>query len=263
MKVQVSKFKVQSSKSLAIGHWPFARRAREGITLLLSLTMLGGLVLITASAANLVITVSRSSRTIGNSEIAYFAAEAAVERALLEFEKNGASLGALTTGSLTLPSNPAATYTTSATMELFVPPDDTLLDASDPTQSIQSSNPLLITLAPNKTFFLDFATNGSTYSSNLNLDIPNGKPATVIIFESNTQTKTNYLGTGSSIVIANNLAAVNNARLTIKNTDTTASVFEIKPSTPDLPLGVLITGIGSYRGTERRIEVFRPNYVFY
>ena len=231
------------------------------------MSMLGGLVLVTGAATDLVISVSRSSRSIGDSEIAYFAAETAVERALLAFEKQGASLGALNTASTPLPGNSAANYTTSATMETKAPPDDTRLQAeNDASAPLSTSNRLMVLLPQGKTFYFDLATNGAMYPTNMEIDFANGMPATAIVYASGAQSTTAYAGTGgNSKVTVPTLGYTSGTRVKVQNTSSSASAnpITIKPTGGDLPIGVLITGVGRYRGVERRIEVFRPNYVIY
>ncbi len=237
--------------------------AHQGISLLLALSVLGGLIFVTSAATDMILTVSRSSRSIGDSEIAYYAAETAVERALWEYEKDSASLSALTATATPLPGNPTATYTSNATTENYAPKGNAILSVSSANDPITTSNPLLVTLPPGKVFYLDMATNGASYPSNVQVTMPTGKPAEVIVTSSNVQTQTNYAGTGSHTVTVDYPSYTNNTKLKIENTDTTASTYEIKPTGGELPIGVLITGIGRYHGVERRLEVVKPNWVIY
>ncbi|MFA4873438.1 MAG: hypothetical protein WC659_05930 [Patescibacteria group bacterium] len=247
-------------------HFPSAnhlRSAHQGISLLLALSVLGGLIFVTSAATDMILTVSRSSRSIGDSEIAYFAAETAVERALWQYEKNSASLGALTATATPLPGNPIASYTTSATTENHAPKGNTSLSVSSVNDPITTSNPLQVTLLPGKVFYLDLATNGAAYPTNVQVTLPTGKPAEVIVTSSNVQTQTDYMGTGIHTVTVDSPSYTNNTKLKIENTDTTASTYTITPTGSELPIGVLITGIGRYRGVERRLEVVKPNWVIY
>ena len=247
-------------------HCPSSRRlpsAHQGISLLLALSVLGGLIFVTSAATNMILTVSRSSRSIGDSEIAYFAAETAVERALWQYEENSASLGALTATATPLPGNATASYTASASTENHAPKGNANLSVSSTNDPITTSNPLQVTLPPGKVFYLNLATNGAAYPSNVQVTLPTGKPAEVIVTSSNVQTQTNYMGQEGHTVSVGAPSYSNNTKLKIENTDTTASTYTIMPTGGELPIGVLITGIGRYRGVERRIEVMKPNWVIY
>ncbi|MEW6610897.1 MAG: hypothetical protein AB1352_04735 [Patescibacteria group bacterium] len=237
--------------------------AHPGISLLLAISVLGGLIFVTSAATDMILTVSRSSRSIGDSEIAYYAAETAVERALWEYEKDSASLSALTATATPLPGNANASYTTSATTENYAPKGNANLSTSNLNDPITSSNPLQVTLPPGKSFYLDLAINGAVYPSNIQVTLETGKSAEVIVTSSNVQTQTNYDGVGAPTVTVNNPSYDNNTKLKIENTASAASTYTIMPTGGELPIGVLITGVGRYRGVERRLEVVKPNWVIY
>ncbi|OGL85589.1 hypothetical protein A3J36_03205 [Candidatus Uhrbacteria bacterium RIFCSPLOWO2_02_FULL_54_37] len=261
---KLSHWKLFGNWKLEIGH------SRKGITLLMTMSLMGGLVLVAGAAADLVITVSRSSRSIGESEIAYFAAETAVERALLAFEKQGATLGALNAGATPLPGNAAATYTTSAAVETRAPKDDTRLSVPQANDPISSANQLTVTLAPGQRLYLDFAIDladsGASYPGTVRIDFPNGRATESIVYSAGAQNETAYAGTGgNNQITVNNPGAAAGTKIKIGSASSNAAnaSYTIRPNGGDLPIGVVITGVGRYRGAERRIEVFRPNYIIY
>ena len=139
------------------------------MSLLLVVTIMGGLLFVTSAAANLIWTVSKSSRSIGESENAYFAALAAVERALYEYEKgSGSVLNLQVATARPLPGNAAATYTTSAVVDAQVPTFTTALTAdSNASQPISADNRLNVDIPPGKTFYFNSATAGISYPSNI------------------------------------------------------------------------------------------------
>jgi len=230
--------------------------------------MLGGLIFVTTAAADLIWTVSRGSRAIGDSESAYFAAQAAVERALLEFEKGSGSLtGLQAPTAIPLPGNPLATYTTSANEDIYAPAYTSDLDAEDDeTQPITASNRLLVNVAPGKSFFLNLSTSGAGYPSNVQVNLRTNLTAamTLTVFAQNTQATTTLISRGNQSTVNIPPAASNDAKIAIKNPagNPTATV-RFSPTGGNLPLGIIITGTGRYRGAERKIEVAKPNWVFY
>lgn len=254
-----------------LNHRVFYTRGRKGITLLLTMSMLGGLVLVAGAAANLIITVTRSSRSIGDSEIAYFAAETAVEKALLKFEKQSAALGALNTSDATLLSNPAAHYTTSAAVETHAPKDDTRLSVPQADNPISDTNQLTITLIPGQRLYmdlsLDLTSTSFSYPNNIQINFPANRVTNAITYSGGAQEKIDYAGSGTNFsqVTVGSLGVTNKPRLKIESAtaNTANAAYTITPSGGNLPIGVIITGVGRYHGVERRIEVFRPNYIIY
>lgn len=72
---------------------------QAGIALILAVLILANLFIITVIVADVILRVGRSSQQIGESEIAYFAAESAIEEATYQIEKNktAALLGTIDT----------------------------------------------------------------------------------------------------------------------------------------------------------------------
>lgn len=65
---------------------------KQGVILLLTLFILSGLLIITLAAADLVLTGLKMNNLTGYSNLAFFAAEAGLERSLWESRKNSFSL---------------------------------------------------------------------------------------------------------------------------------------------------------------------------
>ncbi len=58
-------------------------------------------------------------------------------------------------------------------------------------------------------------------------------------------------------------AGSNDARFMATNLSSASSAIELKPTGGNLPLGIIVTGVGSYKNTERKVEVAKPNWVIY
>ena len=66
---------------------------QRGISILLAVLILSSLTIMVLAVSDVVLRVGRSSRQIGHSEIAYYTAEAGIENALYQIEKNQTVVG--------------------------------------------------------------------------------------------------------------------------------------------------------------------------
>ena len=237
------------------------------MSLLLVITMMGGLLFVTSAAANLIWTVSKSSRSIGESENAYFAALAAVERALYEYEKgSGSVLNLQVATARPLPGNAAATYTTSAVVDAQAPTFTNALYADDngkPVSDITTSNRLFVTIPSGKTFFFSLATKGVNYPSNIEIALDSGANVRVTTFALGAQSSQTFTANGDKFTFNIPSSTNNDAKFMATNLSGAVAKIRVKPTGGNLPLGITVTGAGQYKNTLRKVEVEKPNWVFY
>jgi len=243
--------------------------AQQGISLLLMVTMVGGLFFVTSAAVNLIWTVSKSSRTIGESEQAYFAALAAVEQALYEYEKGSGALENMqipkppAINPPALQGNAAATFTANSVVDYLVPTYTNALTASNNQNlPIDTSNNLNIDVPAGKTFFLNLSTQGVTYPSQIQATLVTGSNITAKSFAQSIQA-IQPLNTAGQNHQMNIPLSNNDAKLLITNSSGATARVQIKPTGGNLPLGIIVTGVGRFKNTERKVEVAKPNWVIY
>lgn len=272
-----------------------AKANQQGIALVLTILILANLVLITFVVTDVVLRIGKSSRQISDSEIAYFAAESAIEDAIYQIEHNqdAASLGTL--------DSPAQNYLTYAngTSESYIEPitttpvtciDDTHTTIFPPNPNahtdkscvyaanlsaqddLTQANPLTIRLKPGKSFIIDF--NISTpstlgfYPSALTVDWPGTPTGRVIILTADEQTITDTSTQSriNRIPSSGQLGDSPSYRLSIMNTSSGDITYTVSPqASGSLPIGIAVTAKGYYDvdKKERIIEVERKSWEIY
>lgn len=162
----------------------------SGFSLVLSVLILANLLMITFIVTDVILRTGKSSQQIGQSEIAYLAAESSIERAIYQIEqnKNASNLGTSvspTTGELNSTAGNWQSYMTPIYNTRITCVDDQqrITFPTDPDAETDKSciyaedlsqntltrlNPLLVRLRPGKSFEIDFNIStapGSNYYS--------------------------------------------------------------------------------------------------
>lgn len=270
----------------------FTHEKRKGMALVLAVLILANLFVIAFLVADIVIRIGRASSEIGRSEIAYLAAETAVEKAVyqIEAERNISGLGSINSSV-----NEDMLYADAAWSRYVSSVNNTLLSCVDSngrlgyfdnpgdpealsrsciyaedisgfnTGAITSTNPLKVRLRPNWSFQLELDINGLSYPSYLAISWNVSNPAGRVIFvEDDEQALINTAASNNWRVPP---AGILNSqqRLRIVNQSASDVIYTITPSSSNpLPLGILIHASGTYgQEQERILEVERRNWRIY
>jgi hypothetical protein len=237
----------------------------SGVSLMMTLLMLGTLLIISTTVASVVFRVGSFSKNI----VAFLAAEAAVERALYKFEAGGASLAGLAeTGSLA--SISGAGWTTSAWASTTPPLNNSAVSASSPTNPVSNSNPLQISLQPGQAFEMDMSLVGVNYPSNLNYSWPGGatQQGKIVWYSTNGQASTTEEA-GSNVLVppSGQINPTEKWQTKIINENSgggSAITFTMTPAAgQDLPMRAVISATGVYLDQAREVQVLRPLWLVY
>jgi len=236
---------------------------QQGFSVLLAVLIMSSLTVVTFAASDVILRTGKTTREIGESEIAYYAAETAVEAALYEIEQNKTIVGLDgTTGNLT--DINSATWSVQVNEIISYSIDCATLGANqgicvDTVGDITMSNPLKVLLNPNSSFQLDLSFEGFAFSNILQIRWTGGSDGKVI-----------YTGVSGQFVDLNspvnlNLLSTDKYRIRIINEDSSLMTFSLlpNPNGTNLPIGIRTIGTGIYQGQERNIEVTRTNYQIY
>ena len=263
----------------------------QGMALVLSVLILTNLFIISFIVADIVIRISKTGHEIGQSEIAYLAAETAIEKSIYHIEANRNITGI---GTIQSPDEGALDYNTNGTWSRYAlastdmrvtcvdsngfitypeeDPDDgenSCLYTDNP-GDITSDNPLIVHLQDGKSFQLELDIDGLNYPSYLTVSWQNKREGSVIVLDLNEEEEskqtiydTNEVKT-CTIPQSGVLSA--SQRFRIINQSGSDMEYSIEPSLSDysLPVGVLIHSQGNYQNKhERIIEVERRNWLIY
>ncbi len=236
---------------------------RRGIALLLTVILLGGLVLIAFAASSLVTAFGQTPKVLGNSEKAYYAAEAALERSLYEIEKQGAGLVDIT-GSGNL-GGTAVTWSRKAFVTAKIPLGRNDVRPNTPNNPVVSgTNPLLVTLQPGESFQLDLNIVGAvdpSYPQHVN--ISGSSSFSYIILENGVQVGPTT-DTNQNVPATGNLDPSTGLRFKITNPSGFASTYTITPNgSNELPVALVVSATGVSGTEERTIEVERKAWLVY
>ena len=248
-----------------------ASLGEEGFSLLMTLLILSTLMIVSSTIASVVFRVGSFSKSIGTSEIAFLAAETAIERALYQFENGGASIAGLaTTGNLVGISG--AGWTTSAWASTTPPLSNSAITATSATSPVSSTNPLQITLQPGQAFELDLSLVGIAYPITLNYTWPGGasQQAKIIWNSTNGQASTTEEISSNVLVPPSGQGQLNpsqNWQVKIINENSPGGENITFPLTPavgeDLPMRAVISATGLSQDQAREIQVHRPMWLVY
>jgi hypothetical protein len=247
---------------------------------------LANLFIIAFLVADIVIRVGHTSSEIGRSEIAYLAAETAIENAIYQIEADRDIGGLVNTASQNM------VYTSSSWTRYAFAINNVSLSCvdtagrlsyfdslSDPTaltrsclytgdavnglntNDISSSNPLRLRLKQGKSFQLELDISGIAYPDNIIVSwLPANSAGKIIVVEDNEQ-----FIVDTAVAPNFQMFPANNQRLRIVNQSVGDVIYTITPSFgSSLPLGILIHARGNYGDEqERTIEVERRNWRIY
>jgi len=236
----------------------------HGIALLLTIMLLGGLVLIAFAASSLVMAFGQTPKVLENSERAYYAAEAALERSLYEIEKLGAGLADIT-GSGVI-GGTAVTWSRTAFVTSKVPLGRTDVRPSDPGNPvISNTNPLLVTLPPGGSFQIDLNIVGAvnpSYPQHVN--ISGSADFSYIALERGVQIGPT-MGNNQNFPTIGNLDPSDGLRVKITNPSGSSNrTYTITPNgNNELPVALVVSATGVSGTEERTVAVERKAWLMY
>ncbi|MCG2686516.1 hypothetical protein L6278_00065 [Candidatus Parcubacteria bacterium] len=216
------------------------KKNQQGIAVLLAVLILSSLTIIVLAVSDVVLRVGRSSRQIGYSEIAYYSAEAGIENALYQIEKNQTVVG-LNNGAGSLSDIEGAIWS----LEL------------EPI--IADTNPYQVSLADGESFQLELNFQDSdddlNYPSNIQVSWT-GSAEAILLKANGEQTK--EIDDFILHDLKNNLYV-----LRVSNSSGSAVVLSLDVASGNLPIGIKLTATGVYKEEQRKIEVQRANWQIY
>ncbi|HPA25163.1 MAG TPA: hypothetical protein PLK76_00085 [bacterium] len=232
---------------------------QQGFSLLLTVLILASLMILTLTISDVVLRVGKSAESIGNSEVAYFAAETAVERALFQIEKNY-SMADLTV------STPQNMSTTNATWTRTVVQNNAFdVSCADLGNNeglcinnpgiISASNPLIVKLNSGSSFQIDLRYSAMETPNNLKIEWSGGTAKVIGVNNDGVQTVSTTPGMDHEVE--------KNYRIVNTTAGSGLMVFELKPSATNLATSITVTGIGNYKNSQRVLEVEKKVWQIY
>ncbi len=230
---------------------------QRGVTILIAIVILASIIILVTAVSELVVRSSQTAQDIGFSEVAYYAADTAVEKALYVVEQEH-SVNNLDATNIALADMPGATWSRTVSP---------LTQTSVACVSVASGlcvngEQLTVKLAVDKSFQLDLNFIGLDYSTAINFRQSFGVPATLVVLGKDDTQNTFELGPGVEKIIE----LSNTAFVRIINQDTTGSVeIQLSPSggSSNIPIGILVQTTGIYRDQQRQIRMQRLNWQVY
>lgn len=235
---------------------------QQGFSVLLAIMIMSSLTIMTIAAADVVLRVSKSSRNIGQSEVAHFAAESAVEKALYYIEKaDPRTLIIPDGGSGVLEEVSGVTWSRQITENNSVSPQcisfsGFQLGCITSSGEITSSSPLILTLENGSSFQLEFNFTGLTLSTSINITC--SKSATVILQNLDGQTSQSCPDPVNDLDIADGIIKIRN-----EFTGPSPNTITLTPNDGNLPVGIIVIGTGVYQDQVRILEIERTNWQIY
>ncbi len=217
------------------------------------------------AASETVLPVTQTAREIMDGERAFYAAETAVEEGLYLFEKQAAALPL--TGSGTI-GGTGASWTRNGTELKIVPlGHPNVSTPASPGQNVSKTNPLRVSLDPGQSFQLDLSVPGVTdYPQHVRIDFLSGGSHTndLLVINGSTQSQ-DTVGGNTKVPSNGNIDDASNLRFLLRNPNSSgpANVYAIEPNAGELPMGIVITGIGTIGKVERRIAVERKAWLVF
>lgn len=242
----------------------------QGISVILSVIILATLVGLIITIATVAQTITRSNRSIENSEVAFYAAESAAELTVYEIVRNnrGLDLPHLMDQPLDVVADAfwdSEVKLSTSTPGLCGAPNPKPICSDDP-GTITTSNALEVTLQPGQSFQMDLTLEGADYPDRVQITWSGGSATRVYTIDDGVQS----VLTNSPVSFPKSpdyVIPANSPRFRIVNEEPIdAVVYQIKPqggSVPYLPLGLTISTIGKHNGTERRLDISHPSWLIY
>lgn len=258
---------------------------------MLSVLILTNLLMITFIVTDVILRIGKTSREIGESEAAYFAAETAIEQAVYKIEKeyDGSQLGTAASPSVGFLNDFKATwqrYLSPINTTPIICVDDnnvsyiysTVADVSDPlkggnksclytatTGVITKENPLKVKLRGSKSFEINFNVSApaslSFYPPSIDVDWPDNTLGRVVILSATGQESidTNTSLSIKKIPSSGQFGSTPNYRIRILNNSFSDVTYDIGPhdSSPGhiMPVGIEIVSKGYFNNQKERIII--------
>ena len=239
----------------------------QAISLILTLLIISSILTGTVLVGDILIRHSQVVKGTEVSEIAYFAAEAAIEKTAYEILKNYEGSSSYTlTGSFD--NGDYSVGSGDVTVDTNCPNPDAVECNSG---SITGSNPWTISLAAGQSFQLDLDINGATYPTNLNITQNATSTSDLIIYECTTDAgpprdcpstsgqqnfDVAFLSPGYDLAIS---ASTRYYKIRINNLSSSTQTYTLIPNN-NLPIGINISAKGTYMKYERRIKSNYPKW---
>ncbi|OGG92197.1 hypothetical protein A3H03_02610 [Candidatus Kuenenbacteria bacterium RIFCSPLOWO2_12_FULL_42_13] len=266
-------------------------KRQEGIALVLSVLVLSNLLMITFIVTDVILRIGKTSREIGESEAAYFAAETAIEQAVykIEKERDGSEIGTAVPPDIGFLNDFKATwrrYLSPINTTPIICVDDnnvsyiytTVADVSDPLKggnksclytatagNITKGNPLKVKLRGTKSFEINFnvavPASLNFYPPSIDIDWPNNTPGRIVILSATGQEVIDTMDSPSQkkIPSSGQFGNTPNYRIRVLNNGFSDVTYDIGPhnSSPGniMPVGIEIVGKGYFNNQKERIIV--------
>lgn len=238
--------------------------SQKGISLILSLFILTAILFIGLVIIDLVLRQGKISSEVGYSEIAFYAAEAGMEKALYEINKNKETIINVEAMKETLSVSRGEWEVEDPIKEILKAPDYEPKLYTSTGGDISNTNPLQVDLNDQESFQLGLDLNLDTYPTEL--DIAWSANSSLIVFEwkrgepMETGIQTIYSSLSSPITIESYKYYI----FRIINLSGSNHTYTFTPGFgTTLPLGVFITTLGRYKGLSRKIETNNSRWQIY
>ncbi|MCH7759663.1 hypothetical protein IID20_04890 [Patescibacteria group bacterium] len=234
----------------------------QAISLIITLLIISSILTGTILVGDILIRHSQVVKGTEISEIAYFAAEAAIEKSAYEILKNYENIsdynltGSFNSGDYSVESGDVTADTTCPN------PDSVECNSG----SITGSNPWNISLASGQSFQLDLDINGAAYPSSLSISRNATSTSDLIIYDcttagtprdcSSTAVQTFKVEFPYNLVIS---ATTHYYKIRINNLGPLTETYTLTP-TNNLPIGINVSAKGTYSEYERRIKSNYPKW---
>lgn len=255
---------------------------QKGITLILSILILTAVLSIGLFINNLVLQQVKITRDVGFSEIAFYAAEAGMEKTLYEINQNTnppkTSLTDLLAMGDQLPTSKGEWKVESIIPDNKIPDDDLNHFPENPGEEIDNLNyPLKVKINNTESFQLNLDLNleGEVvdYPTDLEISWPGSDNTILVVYEWDRDdpitsgTQTTYLS--SPVIISTNPISQKYHIIRINNLTLGPITYTLTPSEGTLPIGVLVTTRGrhpdaaNYEKLHRKIEIDNARWQIY
>lgn len=262
------------------------KASSAGVSLILAVVILAGVLATTFIITTVVLRTSQSSKEIGVSELAFYAAESGVEEILWEINKNQQKCVVNNTNvnycSNNHLENASGVLSNGLIWQVEILQEITALPAcasganpcnqSGGNISFPAVDQMQVTLAPGESFQLSLDLRGAHYPLTLNLNW-SGSPSQVIVEEGfygqSVDDHYEFNETSSLPIIIPQLGSIDPSRyyfIRINNTSTNTEVYEIYPSPgsqASLPIGITVRTVSSTLNSQRKVEVTDYHWEFF
>lgn len=231
---------------------------KQGISLILTILILSSLTILTLTISDVVLRTGRSTESIANSEVAYFAAETAVEKALYDVETSYS----ITNLNVSTPQQMSATKATwtrtviqnnAFSISCATLGNNEGICSNNTAAGLSASNPMYVKLNAGSSFQIDLRYAGLTLPNTMHVTWSSGTAKIILSQDSGQTTYTSSpFNTGST-----------QSNIRIINTGASLATFQIKPANGDLAQSILITGVGNYKNYQRTLELEKRIWQIY